>query len=175
MSLLDRLRRLASPAPPPAAALYGSIVAIARDPRWYLEGGVQDSIDGRFDMVALVIAQVLLRLEDGGGQGQLSADLTERFIADMDGSLRQAGFGDPSVGRRVGAMVGALGGRLGAYREARGDPAALAAALERNLWRGSPPGTAAAGWTAARVARLAARLAKLPDTAIAAGELGGME
>ena len=171
MSLIERLRGFARPAPPLADDLYRGVVAIARDPDWYRRGGVQDTIDGRFDMVALVLTQVLLRLEDAGGEGQLSADLTERFIADMDGSLRQAGFGDPSVGKRVGDMVAALGGRLGAYRDARGDPARLTAALERNLWRGAPPDAEAVDWTLARIAALAARLAALPVAAIAAGAL----
>ena len=47
----------------------------------------------------------------------MCADLTDRFIADMDGSLRQDGVGDQVVGKHIGRMMAALGGRLGAYRE----------------------------------------------------------
>lgn len=171
MSLLDRLRHAARPAPA-ADGLYRAAVALARDPDWYRAGEVPDSIDGRFDMVALVLAQLLLRLEGEPSAGQLSADMTERFIADMDGSLRQLGVGDQVVGKRVGEMVSMLGGRLGAYRDAGTDPAALAAALARNLWRGNPPGEAAIDWVVARLGRLRAMLADLPHDAIAAGRLG---
>ncbi len=169
MSLLDRLRRTAVP---PADALYRAVVAEARQPGWFTDGGVPDSIDGRFDMVALVLSLVLLRLEhDGGAAAQLSADVTERFVADMDGSLRQMGIGDPTVGKQVGGMVSALGGRIGAYREAGADDAALTAALERNLWRGMTPDAAAREWAVAQVRALQARLAGLSLDAIAGGRL----
>ncbi len=170
MSLLERIG-LAARRAPPADALYRAIVTVARDPAWYRAGAVPDTIDGRFDMVALVLTQVLLRLEIDSGAAQLSADLTERFIADMDGSLRQLGFGDPSVGKRVGEMVSALGGRLGAYRDARGDDTALAAALERNLWRGAGPDGDAADWVVKRVNLLGAMLAAQPVATLAAGRM----
>ncbi len=173
MSLLDRLRRAVRPAPA-ADALYRAVVALARDPGWYRAGQVPDNIDGRFDMVALVTAQVLLRLESDPDAPQLSADLTERFIADMDGSLRQLGVGDQVVGKRVGEMVGMLGGRLGAYREAGAEPVALTAALGRNVWRGVPPASEAVDWVVARVTALRATLGSLPLDAVAAGRLGSL-
>ena len=69
---------------PPGDTLYRRIVAAAREPAWYQAGMVPDTVDGRFDVVALVLALVLLRLERED-EGQFSADLTERSIADMDG------------------------------------------------------------------------------------------
>ena len=169
MNFLSRLLR--PPADPPATALYNAIVGMARDPRWFTAGGVPDTIDGRFDMVALIVALVLARLEALPDTGQLSADVTERFIADMDGSLRQLGFGDPSVGKQVGNMVSALGGRLGAYRAAGTDDSALRAALIRNLWRGVSPGVAAEDWTLAKVRQVQARLSALDADALAAARL----
>ena len=47
----------------PAEAGYNAIVVRARMPHWYLDGGVPDTIDGRFDMIASVLSVVLLRLE----------------------------------------------------------------------------------------------------------------
>lgn len=155
MTFLSRLLR---PAPtPPGDALYRAIVTAARTPDWYLAGAVPDTVDGRFDAVALVLAIVLIRLErDGDDARQFSADLTERFIADMDGSLRELGIGDPTVGKQVGKMVSALGGRLGAYRDALGHGADLGAALARNLYRGDTVDPAALDWAERRVRALAA-------------------
>lgn len=167
LGLLDRLRTT-----PPGDALYRAVVAEARRPDWYRAGGVPDSVDGRFDMVALVLSLVLRRL-DADGAHQLAADVTDRFIADMDGSLRQMGVGDQVVGKEVGRMVSALGGRLGAYREALAAdaaPDALGAALARNLYRGESDDTAV-GWTAGEVRGLAARLAALPARDVAEGRL----
>ncbi len=160
---------------PPATALYAELIAWARLPHWYELGEVPDTIDGRFDMVALVVALMLLRLEradDRSAGAQLSADLTERFIADMDGSMRQLGFGDPAVGKRVGEMVSALGGRLGAYRDALAGNESLDAALTRNLYRGASVDAGALAWTASEVRTLAARFEAVPLAALLDGDLG---
>ena len=113
--------------------LYAAIVAEARRPKWYLAYGVPDTIDGRFDMVSLVLSLVLLRLEREGRDAD-AVRLTEAFIADMDGQIREIGFGDLSVGKQVGGIMALLGGRLGALRSG-----ADRATLERALWRTSPP------------------------------------
>lgn len=176
MTLFSSLRRMlagANLAALPGQALYNAVVESARRPDWYLAGEVPDTMDGRFDMVALVLSLVLLRLEDEPGEPakQLCADLADRFIADMDGSLRQEGIGDQVVGKHIGRMMAALGGRLGAYRDARGDDAAMAEALRRNLWRGAPVNDDAVAWVIAEARALADRLARLPYATIAAGGL----
>jgi cytochrome b pre-mRNA-processing protein 3 len=171
MTFFDRLFRSAGTAPS-GDALYRAIVAEARTPDWYLAGEVPDTVDGRFDAVALGLALVLLRLEwEGDGQRQFSADLTERFIADMDGSLRELGIGDPTVGKQVGKMVSALGGRLGAYRDALAGGEALEIALTRNLYRGAAVDPAAVDWAARRTRALAARIDAVPLAALVAGAL----
>ncbi len=174
MSLLSALRRAIGatmPPPGPADPLYAAIVAEARRPPWYLAGQAPDTLDGRFDMVALVLSLVLLRLEDEDA-AQMCADLTERFIADMDGTLRQDGVGDQVVGKHIGRMVAALGGRLGAYRDTRGDDAGFAEALRRNLWRGGTVPDDAVAWVVAEARRVSGRLDATPLAAITAGQLG---
>jgi len=121
--------------------LYAAAVARARAPHWYLEGGVADTIDGRFDMIAAILCAILLRLEALAALGE-SVRLTELFIDDMDGQVRQIGFGDVVVGKQVGHMVGALGGRLTAYRAAFASETPLEKALIRNLYRGAEPAAA---------------------------------
>lgn len=154
---------------PPADALYRRVVVLARSPDWYQRGAVPDTLDGRFDVVALITALVLRRLEAEDDR-QFPVDLTERFIADMDGSLRQMGIGDPTVGKQVGHMVSALGGRLGAYRAGLAGEAPLAEALERNLYRGATDADALA-WSEAEVRALAARIDKTPLAALKEGRL----
>lgn len=162
MSLFSALKRAigAVPPNPPGTALYAAIVAEARRPDWYIAGEVPDTLDGRFDMVALVLSLTLLRFEAESDPAapQASADITDRFITDMDGNLRQDGVGDQVVGKHLGRMMAALGGRLGAYRDAGSDDAAFATALTRNLWRGHPPAPDALAWVTAEARRLQARL-----------------
>jgi cytochrome b pre-mRNA-processing protein 3 len=120
--------------------LYAAIVAEARQPHWYRDAGVEDSIDGRFEMICLVTSVVLIRMEAlGEPAAEPMALLTEVLVEDMEGQVREIGFGDLVVGKHVGQMMGALGGRIGAYRSALVAGGNLDAALIRNLYRGQSP------------------------------------
>lgn len=128
--------------------LWHQVVALARDPRWYREGGIADTVAGRFDAIVLVLGLVLLRMEKEPELIEPSARLTELFVTDMDGQLRESGVGDIVVSKHMGKLMGALGGRLEAYREAlkADDNAALEAAIARNVTmnEGAEPKAAAA-------------------------------
>lgn len=138
--------------------LYDAVVATARDPAWYRDGGVPDTVDGRFDLVSAILSLVLIRLEAEGDMARReSVLLTEIFIDDMDASLRQIGIGDFVVGKHVGRLMGALGGRLGAFREA-GAGEGLVEAVRRNIFRDSPPSEDRLGWVAERLEGFSARL-----------------
>lgn len=152
--------------------LYRAIVAEARIPFWYREGRVADTLDGRFDMVAGLLSLVLLRLETEGEPGRgASALLTEVFVDDMDGQLRQMGIGDIVVGKHVGKMMAALGGRLTAYREGLADGGDLEAALTRNLYRGQAVEPSAVAAVAGRFRDIAAKLARTSLDALLEGRL----
>jgi len=152
--------------------LYRAVVAGGRQPFWYREGGVPDTLDGRFDVIASLLALVLLRIEREGEEGKRPAVLlTEVFIDDMDGTVRQMGIGDQVVGKHVGRMMSALGGRLSAYREAEGDEVAFAAAVRRNVFRDSPSSEEAAAMVARRLAAFRDALAATLYTDLLAGRL----
>ena len=158
-------RLFGSAADPDPRPLYAAVVEAARTPRWYADFGVPDTIDGRFDMVALMLTLVLVRLERGGEAG-FAARLTEQFIADMDGQVRQIGFGDLAVGKQVGAMTAALGGRLGSYRDG-----VTAAGLVRNVWRGQDPRSGQAEALSVALASTRAAIDAVPLAALIAGRL----
>ena len=120
-----------------AERLYAAIVAQARQPAFYREGQVPDSLDGRFELVALHAFLALRRLRAEGAAGtRLGQLLFDRMFVDMDESLREIGVGDLGVGRRVKTMAKAFYGRAAAYEAALSDPAAepLEQALARNLY-----------------------------------------
>lgn len=123
-----------------ALPLYNAVVLRAREPHWYLDGAVPDTVDGRFDMIAAILSLVLIRLEAEPEGAAPAARITERFVTDMDGQLRELGIGDIVVGKHIGRMMAMLGGRLTAYRDGlAGEAAAMDAALVRNLYRGEAP------------------------------------
>lgn len=153
------------------APLYEAVVREARDPIWYLDGAVADTIEGRFEMVAAIVSVVIARLEGEGEAGaEKSVQLTEAFVDDMDGQLRQQGIGDIVVGKHIGKMMSALGGRLGAYRDGlAGD--GLDEALVRNLYRGETPDPAALAFAGDRLRRFDAAVRAAPLDALGAGRL----
>lgn len=151
--------------------LYDAIVAEGRQSHWYLDGAVPDTIDGRFDMIVAILALVLLRLEEQGA-AQESAWLTELFVDDMDGQLRQEGIGDVVVGKHVGRMMSALGGRLAAYRAALKGESSMHDALIRNLYRGEAPGDAAIAHVEGSLRARWMRLECLTRDALLAGDIG---
>lgn len=170
--MFSSLRKLFTSGPDPRDArrpLWNAVVATARDPHWYADGDVPDTLDGRFDMISLVLALVLHRIDEEPAQALAGVHLTELFVDDMDGQMRQIGFGDMVVGKQIGRMVGALGGRLGAYRAADGSDE-LKAALIRNLWRGKNAPDAGLAHVMAEVAALRAGLSAMPVERLIAAE-----
>jgi cytochrome b pre-mRNA-processing protein 3 len=133
------------PKAPDAGALYDSVVAEARRPAWYREGGVEDTMDGRFAVLASLAALAILRLEEGDENAvRHSVALTESFIADMDAQMREVGFGDPSIGKQVRFMVGALASRVDWWRRARAGELDWSDAVRLSVYRDEPPESEAA-------------------------------
>lgn len=152
--------------------LYAAIIEEARRPHWYLEARVEDSIDGRFDMINAVLAMVLIRMESLGVDAQApSSLLAELFVEDMDGQLREIGLGDIVVGKHIGKMMGALGGRLGAYRMGLAT-GTMGDALLRNLYRGVDPGPEALSHAEHGLTSLKQRLDGQSLQALLQGRLG---
>jgi cytochrome b pre-mRNA-processing protein 3 len=165
--IFGRVDRRATVAP-----LYHAVVAAGRDPGWYRDGQVADTMDGRFGMLAAVTALVMLRLEEEGETGRApSVLLAELFIDDMDATLRQIGVGDHVVGKHVGKLMGALGGRLTAFREARAGTGDFAAAVSRNIFHDSPPSEEASRWVAERLGRFGEALEALRLEDLLAGRI----
>ena len=118
-------------------AIYGMIVTQAREPLFYRDLGVPDTVNGRFDLLVLHLWLVLRRLkpvEDGAG---LCQALFDRFCEDMDGNLREMGVGDLTVPKRMQAFGEAFYGRTAAYDVALAEGSEqLAQALCRNILNG---------------------------------------
>jgi cytochrome b pre-mRNA-processing protein 3 len=152
--------------------LYGAIVNAGRHPAWYVEGQVPDTIDGRFDMIAALLTLVLLRLEvEGDAARTPSVLLTELFIDDMDGSIRQLGIGDIVVGKHIGKMMGALGGRLTTFRSEIAEDGDFRGPATRNIFHDAPPSKAGLAFVSSRLKDFSRKLCEMPTQAILEGEL----
>ena len=144
MSLLNKLLGR-KPRQEEANTLYTTLVRQAREPVLFSELAVEDTIDGRFDLIGLHCWMVLFRLKnEGDAARELSQTLFDTMMGNMDVALREMGVGDLSVGKKVKKMASAFLGRAAAYDTAweeakinQSDPVrALEAPLAKNLYRG---------------------------------------
>ncbi len=156
-----------------ADKLYGAIVTQARSGHIYASLGVPDTPAGRYEIVVLHLFLVLERLRDEPDIGQdLPRLLVERFVSDMDDSLRELGTGDLAVPKKARQAAAGLYERVTAYKSAvaADDANALAHLLASYVflaedadWRSTALASYAAGALAALVRQDAG--------AISAGEI----
>ncbi len=144
-----------------ADGLYVALVEQARAPWLYIDLEVPDTVDGRFDLIALHVwaAHRVLAAAEAPGP-ELAQRMVDTMFTDMDRGLRELGVGDHGIARRLKQMVGAFRGRFAAYEAAEGREG-LATALSRNVYRSEEP-AAQADVLAAYAHELAARFAATP-------------
>jgi len=150
--------------------LWQRTIALARDPAWYAECGVSDTVAGRFDMVSAILSLAIMRMENSPSLKGDTALITEMFVDELDGQLREMGTNDVVVGKRMGRLVSVLGGRLGAYRAALKSPdriKQMAEVVTRNI---SMVDNGSSSCIAEKLAALHDRLAALDDATLMAAE-----
>ncbi|MDP5104170.1 MAG: hypothetical protein NWP98_09610 [Erythrobacter sp.] len=165
MSFLSRLLGTAPDPRENVRPLWHRVIELARDPAYYADCSVADTVAGRFDLITAVLSTVMVRIEASDLRAE-SALLAELFVEDMDGQLREFGVNDVVVGKRVGKLMSVLGGRLGAYRSAlnAGDMEKLTGAVGRNVtFTDGANEAVSAAMVAERLMKLSQRLARFSD------------
>jgi cytochrome b pre-mRNA-processing protein 3 len=166
----NHFRKTPTPLRGTIEAIYGMIVAQAREPLFYRDLGVPDTVNGRFDMLLLHLWMVLrhLKPKDGLSQGLLSQGLFDHFCSDMDANLRELGTSDLRVPKKMQEFGRAFYGRTAAYDMALSagrEPLALA--LSKNIYNGTDIDNARR--LAAYVEAAIAGLAALDETTLTTG------
>jgi len=156
-----------------AKTAYRCVVAQARQPIFFTDYGVPDTLGGRFELICLHAFLYLHRLKaERPRANQLCQSFFDTMFADFDRSLREVGIGDLSVGKHVKRMARAFYGRILAYEEGLEHcEAALAEACARNLFgtvRGPLPD---AGAMAAYIRAAVGGLRSQPVSELLAGRI----
>jgi cytochrome b pre-mRNA-processing protein 3 len=117
-------------------ATYERLVEAARHRSLYERLGVPDTIEGRFESVALHLVLVLRALRRlPKPADEVAQELVDGFFRHMDASMRETGVGDMAVPKRMKKLAAGFYGRARAYDQAldAGDAEGLAQALHSHL------------------------------------------
>lgn len=120
-------------------SIYGQLTAAARDPHYYVDMNVPDTVMGRFEMISVMMILFLRRTGRASSPvQQLAQDVVDSFFAEIDHSIRELGVGDNSVPKRMKKLARMFYGRAETYGAAldAGDASVLAEALRRNIHPG---------------------------------------
>jgi len=162
---------------------YEALTAMARQPVFYTDYDVPDTVMGRFELLSVMMILFFRRTRSSATSGQeLAQEIVDAFFEDIDYSIRELGIGDNSVPKRMKKLAGMFYGRLESYAAAMdgSDREALAAALRRNIHpkagEGAPTMLGLAGWMVTAEAHLVdvteAEIATGSATLPAPGEFG---
>ena len=116
------LKPLANPRLDPrdvARRLHARAVAASRDPKYYAELGVADTVDGRFELLTLQVVLIVARLAGEGPEAERARQaLFDLYLRNLDGALREMGVGDLAVPKRMKSIGQLFYGRAKAYDDA---------------------------------------------------------
>lgn len=123
-----------------AHGLFSAVINQSREKVFYEKYLVEDSFDGRFDLMALHMSLVLDKFDKNDemtNAPKLKRMLQEIMFDNLDLTLREMGVGDLGVGKKIKIMAEAFYGRMMVYQEIfnKRDTANMKEALKRNLYR----------------------------------------
>ena len=102
-----------------AAYLYAALMEQSRDPAFYRDLGVPDTQEGRAEVLILHVAPVMHRLAQLRDNGKkLSQALFDALRENFDIGLREEGYTDSGVKRRIKPLIQRFYAGLAAYTKA---------------------------------------------------------
>ncbi len=152
---------------------YEALTAASRQPVFFLDYGMPDTVMGRFEMLCVVMILFFRRTSRSPVSGQqLAQEIVDAFFQDLDHSIRELGIGDVGVPKRMKKFAGMFYGRLESYAKAldAGDEAALSEALARNIHPTAPDAQDMRA-LASYMIEAERKLAAVPEETIATGAL----
>ena len=124
---------------------YQNIVERSRAKFFYLQMDIEDSFESRFDLIilhAFLIFYYLKKLDEN--KNDISQPLFDFMFADFDNNLREMGFGDIAVNKKMKVFITAFYGRISQYSkgineiENLNDDNLIKKTINNNLYKGKP-------------------------------------
>ena len=123
--------------------IYQNIVEISRSKFFYLNLKLQDNFETRFDLIiyhAFIIFFYYKNLNQG--KSNISQGLFDFMFSDFENNLREMGFRDIAVNKKMKVFIAAFYGRLTQYSKGldlyknNGDKSLLKQAILNNIYKG---------------------------------------
>ena len=96
--------------------IYTNIVKTSRNKSFFLDYKVDDTVEGRFDIILLhsfIIFNYFI--STGKSKSKIPQLLFDHMFSDFDSNLREMGFGDIAVNKRMKKFISAFYGRILSY------------------------------------------------------------
>ena len=99
-------------------AIYQNIIERSRSKFFYLNMNIDDNFESRFDIVILHSFIIFYYLKNTpNGEKKLSQLLFDHMFEDFDNNLREMGFGDIAVNKKMKIFITAFYGRIANYSQ----------------------------------------------------------
>ena len=122
--------------------IYTNIVKTSRNKIFFLDFKVNDTVEGRFDIIILHSFIIFyFFIDNSQKKSELPQLLFDHMFADFDSSLREMGFGDIAVNKRMKQFINAFYGRITNYKDGLtqfkklNDNKALKDTIVRNIYK----------------------------------------
>ena len=125
------------------AKIYQNIVEISRSKFFYLDLSLEDNFETRFDLIifhAFIIFFYYKNLKKG--KSSVSQELFDFMFNDFENNLREMGFGDIAVNKKMKVFITAFYGRIAQYSKginlykSDGDKSLLQKTILNNIYKG---------------------------------------
>ncbi len=117
-----------------AAGLYTECLKQSRLPAFYGAGKVDDSYNGRIDLLTLHMTVIMAAAQKFGDEGrQLNQALYDVMVQDFNIAMREEGLADTGISRRIKPMISLFFERTKAYTQALHGEASLTETIKSNL------------------------------------------
>jgi cytochrome b pre-mRNA-processing protein 3 len=122
--------------------IYTNIIKTSRNKSFFIDFNVDDTVEGRFDIIILhsfIIFNFFIHINDQ--KSSLPQMLFDHMFLDFDSSLREMGFGDIAVNKRMKQFIKAFYGRIENYSKSLsqftefGDDRLLKGTILRNIYK----------------------------------------
>ena len=127
-----------------AKIIYQNIVKISRSKFFYLDLKLSDDFETRFDLIifhAFIIFYYYKNLRNK--KSNISQDLFDLMFSDFENNLREMGFGDIAVNKKMKVFITAFYGRIAQYSKGveiykdNGDKTLLQQTILNNIYKGN--------------------------------------